>query len=99
MPSTTKTTPTKRTSLVKPISPFKKKKLFVDTNKVQEKKSNMYAIRIRKSPIILYITENGTPFNPASRYDGEGTRKKAWATQLEKGKEYSEKETWYQQNI
>ena len=69
--------------LTKPISPFKKKALFVDTGKYQEKKINLYAVRIRNSPIILFITENGTPCYPASRYDGVGTQKKAWATNQE----------------
>ena len=69
----------------KPISPFKKKALFVDTGKSQEKQSNLYAVRIRNSLIILFITENGTPCYPVSRYDGVGTQKKALATKLETG--------------
>ena len=82
-----KTTPIKKINpySTKPISPFKKKALFVDTGKSQEKKSNLYAIRIQNSPIIIFITENGTPCYPASRYDGVGTQKKAWATKLETG--------------
>ena len=71
--------------LAKPISPFKKKALFVDTGKYQEKLSNLYSVRIRNSPIILFITENGSPCYPASRYDGVGSQKKAWATKLETG--------------
>ena len=69
----------------KPISPFKKKALFVDTGKSQENLSNLYSVRIRNSPIILFITENGSPCYPASRYDGVGSQKKAWATKLETG--------------
>ena len=64
---------------------FKKKALFVDTGKFQEKKSNLYSVCIQNSPIILFITENGTPYYPASRYDGVGTQKKAWATKIETG--------------
>ena len=81
-----KTPPKKSNSyLTKPISPFKKKALFVDTGKSQEKLSNLYSVRIRNSPIILFITENGSPCYPASRYDGVGSQKKAWATKLETG--------------
>ena len=36
MSLTPKNTPTKRTSIEKPKYPFNKKKLFVDTNKLQE---------------------------------------------------------------
>ena len=86
----TKTTPIKKINpnLSKPISPFKKKALFLDTGKSQEKQSNLYAVRIQNSPIILFITENGTPCYPASRYDGVGTQKKAWATKLKLGEYY-----------
>ena len=82
-----KTPPIKRSNPYssKPILPFKKKALFVDTGKSQEKQSNLYAVRIQNSPIILFITENGTPYYPESRYDGVGTQKKAWATKLETG--------------
>ena len=82
-----KTPPIKKSNTYssKHISPFKKKALFVYTGKSQEKKSNLYAVRIRNSPIILFITENGTPCYPASRYDGVGTQKKAWATKIETG--------------
>ena len=52
----TKTTPIKKINpYLKPILPFKKKALFVDTVKSQEKQSNLYVVCIRNSPIILFI--------------------------------------------
>ena len=85
----TKTTPIKKIDpYLKPISPFKKKALFVDKGKSQEKQSNLYSVCIQNSPIILFITENGTPCYPASRYDGIGTQKKAWSAKLELGEHH-----------
>ena len=46
-------------------------------------KSQSYEIKILR--IILFVTENGTPCYPVSRYDGVGTQKKAWDTKLETG--------------
>ena len=56
IPPTLKITSTKRTSVVKPTSPFKKKKLFVDTNKVQERKGICMLFAF-KNHLLFFISQ------------------------------------------